>query len=102
MRAALAAHDFGAVFSLARKWAGISYSKIAESCDIKPERVGKLARGDGSITTYDKITQIADALRVPGHLIGLAPRPWEPALPPHPAPAIPLGYSLGLTRTAPA
>ncbi len=82
MRAALARHDFGTVFALARKWAGISYSKIAEACEIKPERVGKLARGDGSITTYEKITQIADALRIPGNLLGLAPRPWEtPAAP---------------------
>jgi tetratricopeptide (TPR) repeat protein len=74
---AIARHDFGAVFALARKWAGISYSKIAEACDIKPERVGTLARGQGSITTYEKITRIADALRIPGHMLGLAPRSWE-------------------------
>lgn len=105
MRSALERHDFGSVFALARKWAGISYSKIAEACEIKPERVGTLARGEGSITTYDKITRIADALRIPGHLIGLAPRPWEPASP-QPrtaltAQALPVGYSLDLTRTAP-
>ncbi|MDH6576951.1 helix-turn-helix transcriptional regulator [Kitasatospora sp. MAP5-34] len=81
MRSALERHDFGEVFALARKWAGISYSKTAEACEIKPERVGKLARGEGSITTYEKIIQIADALRVPGHLLGLAPRPWEATLP---------------------
>lgn len=81
VRAALAQHDFGTVFGLARKWGGISFSKIAEACDIKPERVGRLARGEGSITTYDKITQIADALRIPGHLLGLAPRSWEAASP---------------------
>ncbi len=86
MRAALARHDFGAVFYLARKWAGLSYSKIAERCDIKPDRVGLLARGEGTIAHYAKIVQIADALRIPGNLLGLAPRPWEtastqPALP---------------------
>jgi transcriptional regulator with XRE-family HTH domain len=74
---ALSAHDFGTLFRLAREQAGISYSKIAIECDIKPERVGTLARGHGRITTFDKIVQIADALRIPGHMVGLAPRLWE-------------------------
>ncbi|MGW4883349.1 helix-turn-helix domain-containing protein [Streptomyces murinus] len=74
---ALAEHDFGVVFRLARDRAGITYSQIAAECDIKPERVGTLARGQGRITTFGKIVQIADALRVPGHVLGLAARPWE-------------------------
>ncbi|MFI6567109.1 XRE family transcriptional regulator [Streptomyces sp. NPDC050534] len=77
MRAALAVHDFGAVFALARRYAGISYARIAAECGIKPERVGALAWGRGSVTTFEKITQIADALRIPGSLLGLAPRAWE-------------------------
>ncbi|MET7790458.1 helix-turn-helix transcriptional regulator [Streptomyces sp900116325] len=77
MQRALISHDFGTAFRLARERAGISYSKIAAECDIKPDRVGTLARGRGRITTFEKIVQIADALRVPGHLLGLAPRPWE-------------------------
>jgi transcriptional regulator with XRE-family HTH domain len=77
MQAAITAHDFGTVFALARREAGISYSKIAAECDIKPERVGTLARGQGSVTTLEKITRIADALRIPGHMLGLAPREWE-------------------------
>ena len=84
MQRALAQHDFGRVFRLARERAGLSYSRIAAECDIKPERVGSLARGRGRITTFAKIVEIADALRVPGHLVGLAPRPWETkALPAH-------------------
>lgn len=86
MRAAIVAHDFGAVFSLARDLAKISYSKIAAECDIKPERVGTLARGQGRITSFDKIATIADALRIPGHLLGLAPRDWETAVAPGHAP----------------
>ncbi|MFE0545230.1 XRE family transcriptional regulator [Streptomyces sp. NPDC058891] len=82
---ALTDHDFGAVFRLARDRAGISYSRIAAECDIKPERVGTLARGQGRITTFDKIVMIADALRIPGRMVGLAPRPWETDGPPaHP------------------
>ncbi|WP_405948342.1 XRE family transcriptional regulator [Streptomyces prunicolor] len=77
MRAAIAAHDFGTVFRLARVEARISYSKIAAECDMKPERVGLLARGQGSVTTYEKIVRIADALRIPGQLLGLTPRSWE-------------------------
>lgn len=77
VRAALADHDLGTVFHLARQWAGISYSKIAQACDMNPARVGHLAKGSGRITTYDKLTQIADALRIPGHHLGLTPRPWE-------------------------
>ncbi|MFW6692494.1 helix-turn-helix domain-containing protein [Streptomyces sp. MAR4 CNX-425] len=81
VRAALQCHDFGEVFKLARQWGGISFVKIADACGIKPERVGKLARGEGAVTSYEKITRIADALAVPGHLVGLAPRPWEQAQP---------------------
>ncbi|MEU9747513.1 helix-turn-helix domain-containing protein [Streptomyces niveus] len=77
MKAAFVAHDFGTVFRLARSEAGISYSKIAAECDIKPERVGALARGHGSVTTFEKIVRIADALRIPGCMLGLASRPWE-------------------------
>ncbi|MFF7216061.1 twin-arginine translocation signal domain-containing protein [Streptomyces sp. NPDC008238] len=79
MRAALSAHDFGTVFLLARSEAGISYSRIAAACDIKPERVGTLARGRGRITTYEKIALIADVFRIPGHMVGLTPREWEAA-----------------------
>ncbi|MFR0358628.1 helix-turn-helix domain-containing protein [Streptomyces sediminimaris] len=77
IQAALHTHDFGTVFLLARAEAGISYSAIAAECGIKPERVGALARGRGHVTTFEKIVRIADALRVPGHMVGLAPRPWE-------------------------
>jgi transcriptional regulator with XRE-family HTH domain len=77
MQAAIKAHDFGTVFALARRYVGVSYAKIAAECGIKPERVGALARGNGSVKTFEKITQIADALRIPGTLLGLAPRLWE-------------------------
>ncbi|MEU2562827.1 helix-turn-helix transcriptional regulator [Streptomyces longispororuber] len=72
-------HDFGRVFRLARRRAGISYSQMAIACDIKPDRVGTLARGQGKVATFEKIVQICDALRIPGHLAGLADRPWEAA-----------------------
>ncbi|GAB2798525.1 XRE family transcriptional regulator [Streptomyces daliensis] len=97
MRAAITAHDFGTVFLLARAEARISYSKIAAECGIKPERVGALARGDGSVTTFEKIAVIADALRIPGHMLGLAPRAWEAARQPLRHPAVP-AVTAGMTR----
>lgn len=93
VRAAIASHDFGTVFTLARKWGGISFLKIADACGIKPERVGTLARGEGSITTYGKICQIADGLRIPGRLLGLAPRDWENSQPAPAAVSLSTGYA---------
>ncbi|MDQ1294086.1 MAG: hypothetical protein QG608_1969 [Actinomycetota bacterium] len=77
VRAACASHDLGRLFFLVRKWGGISYSAIAECTGIKPERVGALARGEGAITSYNKLAEVADGLRLPGSLFGLTPRPWE-------------------------
>jgi tetratricopeptide (TPR) repeat protein len=88
MRAAITSHDFGTVFRLARDLAGISYSRIAAECGIKPERIGTLARGRGRVTSFEKTVCVADALRIPGHLLGLAARPWETGdSPPVPVPA---------------
>ncbi|MCE7081872.1 tetratricopeptide repeat protein [Streptomyces sp. ST2-7A] len=77
MREAIATQDFGRLFFLLRKWAGVSFNQIAEACDIKSSRVCQLARGEGTISTLSKIEHIADVLRIPGHMLRLAPRPWE-------------------------
>ncbi|MGW1253708.1 helix-turn-helix domain-containing protein [Streptomyces sp. NPDC002513] len=77
VRHALAAHEFGTLFKLIRKWTGISFNRIAEACDIKSSRVSQIARGEAVISTIAKIEHIADAFRIPGHYLRLAPRPWE-------------------------
>ncbi|WP_409236079.1 tetratricopeptide repeat protein [Streptomyces sp. PA5.6] len=84
VRAAIANHDFGEVFRLARLHGQISYAKIAEAIGYKREHVGKMARPDNDgtrarprITQHRKILEVVDALRIPGHLAGLTPRPWE-------------------------
>ncbi|MEU6989257.1 tetratricopeptide repeat protein [Streptomyces sp. NPDC046465] len=84
VRAAIAAHDFGEVFRLARQHGKISYAKIAEAVGYKREHIGKMARpeidGKGArprVTQHRKILEVVDALRIPGHLAGLTPRPWE-------------------------
>ncbi|WP_181786493.1 tetratricopeptide repeat protein [Streptomyces phytophilus] len=77
VREALGRHDFGEVFRLAKKWGGISFLKISEACGIKGERVGQIARGRSKVTQFEKVAEIADGLRIPGHMLGLLPRPWE-------------------------
>lgn len=84
VRSAIANHDFGEVFRLAKIHGNISYAKIAEAVSYKREHIGKMARPetDGKgvrprITHFNKILEVVDGLRIPGHLAGLAPRPWE-------------------------
>ncbi|MEU5978769.1 helix-turn-helix transcriptional regulator [Streptomyces sp. NPDC047315] len=77
VRAALARRDVGAVFALAHDEGGLSYNKIAEACDIRPERVSKMARGDGTVTSLPVLERICDGLQIPGAYLGLAARPWE-------------------------
>ncbi|MFF0626762.1 hypothetical protein [Streptomyces sp. NPDC004296] len=73
---ALALRDFSAVFSAANV-NKISYNRIAEACGMKSERVSLVARGTATVTAFDTIERIADGLRIPGALLGLAARPWE-------------------------
>ncbi|MEU6573988.1 tetratricopeptide repeat protein [Streptomyces sp. NPDC046805] len=84
MRSAIANHDFGEVFRLAKIHGHISYAKIAEAVGYKRDHIGKMARPDTDgkgvrprITQFHKILEVVDGLRIPGQLAGLAPRPWE-------------------------
>lgn len=84
VRSAIASHDFGEVFRLARLHGKISYAKIAEAVSYKREHIGKMAKDETEgkgvrprITQYHKILEVVDGLRIPGHLAGLSPRPWE-------------------------
>ncbi|MGJ5896996.1 hypothetical protein DF268_15335 [Streptomyces sp. V2] len=84
VRSAITNHDFGEVFRLAKLHGNISYAKIAKAVGYKREHIGKMARpeteGKGvrpRITQFHKILEVVDGLRIPGHLAGLTPRPWE-------------------------
>ncbi|MFC1421287.1 hypothetical protein [Streptacidiphilus cavernicola] len=74
--------DIGAIFALA-KGEDISFNQLATASGLPAERVGRLARGEGEITSLPVLERVSDGLRIPGGVIGLAPRPWERA----PAPA---------------
>ncbi|MEU1509675.1 hypothetical protein [Kitasatospora sp. NPDC005748] len=81
MIAACRRRDFGAIFRLV-KLAGIYPSLIARSCDMTPSRVGEVMAGRRKVEKIDLVERIADGLRIPGHMLGLADRAWERESPP--------------------
>ncbi|CAM5688894.1 HTH cro/C1-type domain-containing protein OS=Streptomyces antimycoticus OX=68175 GN=SANT12839_050750 PE=4 SV=1 [Streptomyces antimycoticus] len=77
LRRALEEHDFAAAFTLIKKWGGLSQNRIAAACQLTPGKVSMIMNGSSRVTSIEVIRRIADGLRIPGHLVGLAPRPWE-------------------------
>ncbi|MFE0377960.1 helix-turn-helix domain-containing protein [Streptomyces inhibens] len=77
MRRALAEHDFAAAFALVKKYGGLSQNRIAIACQLTPAKVSTIISGTQRVTSFDVICRIADGLRIPGALLGLAPRSWE-------------------------
>ncbi|MGA5584402.1 hypothetical protein ACPCIY_25325 [Streptomyces thermodiastaticus] len=69
--------DFSRVFRLVKTTAGIYPSMIARRCDLTPSRVGEVISGQRKLQHMDVIERIADGLRIPGHMLGLARRAWE-------------------------
>ncbi|MFD4144185.1 hypothetical protein [Streptomyces sp. NPDC058572] len=71
------ARNFTRVFRLVKSHAGIYPSMIARRCDLTPSRVGEVIAGRRQLLHMDVIERIADGLRIPGHMLGLARRTWE-------------------------
>lgn len=71
------ARDFTRVFRLVKTRAGVYPSMIARRCDLTPSRVGEVMAGRRQLLHMDVVERIADGLRIPGHMLGLARRPWE-------------------------
>lgn len=69
--------DFARVFRLVKTRAGIYPSMIARRCDLTPSRVGEVIAGRRQLLHMDVIERIADGLRIPGGMLGLARREWE-------------------------
>ncbi|WP_326597738.1 helix-turn-helix domain-containing protein [Streptomyces sp. NBC_01803] len=100
---ALIEHDFAAVFSLLKKWGGLSQNRIATACQLTPGKVSMIIKGTHQVTSYDVIARIADGLRIPGHMVGLTARPWEThddTEGPPPEPTVPAGTAAPWTPAA--
>ncbi|MEV0528565.1 helix-turn-helix transcriptional regulator [Streptomyces sp. NPDC050439] len=69
--------DFARVFRMVKSRAGIYPSMIARRCELTPSRVGEVIAGRRQLLHMDVVERIADGLRIPGHMLGLARRPWE-------------------------
>ncbi|MFE9571075.1 helix-turn-helix domain-containing protein [Streptomyces sp. NPDC006692] len=80
---ACAQRDMGVLFRLLNH-RGLSTRRIATAVDITQGRLYDYMNGKSRVEKLVIFEQIADALHVPGHLLGLAPRPWEPATTPAP------------------
>ncbi|MGW0737989.1 helix-turn-helix domain-containing protein [Streptomyces sp. NPDC002851] len=81
-REACRCRDFGRIFRLVKVKAGIYPSRIAALCGMTPSRVGEIMSGQRSLAHIDVIERVADGLRIPGAMLGLAHRPWEIPSPP--------------------
>lgn len=77
LRAACAARDMGALFRLLNS-RGVSTRRIAAAADITQGRLYDYMNGKSRVEKLALFEQIADAFYIPGHLLGLAPRSWEP------------------------
>ncbi|MET7457834.1 hypothetical protein ABZT03_39505 [Streptomyces sp. NPDC005574] len=77
VRRALAEHDFAAAFALIKKYGGLSQNRIASACRLTPGKVSTIINGQQQVTSFEVICRISDGLRIPGRLLGLAPRNWE-------------------------
>ncbi|MEV6134137.1 helix-turn-helix domain-containing protein [Streptomyces violaceusniger] len=69
--------DFARIFRLIKLKAGIYPSRIAALCGMTPSRVGEIMAGRRALAHIDVIERVADGLRIPGAMLGLAHRPWE-------------------------
>lgn len=80
--AACAQRHMGAVFRLAKVRAGIYPARIARLTGMSTSRITEIINGNRVITSMEVVERIADGLRIPGRLLGLADRQWEtPAVP---------------------
>ncbi|MFI1307621.1 hypothetical protein [Streptomyces sioyaensis] len=69
--------DMGAVFRMLNS-RGVSTRRIAAAADITQGRLYDYMNGKSRVEKLSLFEQIADAFRIPGHLLGLARRSWEP------------------------
>ncbi|MFZ3560822.1 helix-turn-helix domain-containing protein [Streptomyces sp. BH055] len=75
--AACAERDMGTLFRLLNH-RGVSTRRLAAAVDITQGRLYDYMNGKSRVEKLALFEQIADAFHIPGHLLGLARRAWEP------------------------
>ncbi|MFJ8842427.1 XRE family transcriptional regulator [Streptomyces cyaneofuscatus] len=75
--AACAERDMGTLFRLLNH-RGVSTRRIAAAADVTQGRLYDYMNGKSRVEKLALFEQIADAFHIPGHLLGLARRAWEP------------------------
>ncbi|WP_280703245.1 helix-turn-helix domain-containing protein [Kitasatospora sp. GP82] len=80
--------DMGTLFRLLNT-RGVSTRRIAAAAEITQGRLYDYMNGRTRVEKLSVFEQIADAFHVPGHLLGLARRPWEPTAAAEPQPLVP-------------
>ncbi|MFE5588030.1 helix-turn-helix domain-containing protein [Kitasatospora sp. NPDC056531] len=78
---ACAGRQIGAVFQAVKR-AGVGAAQIARRTGLSTSRVTEIMTGGRTVSSMDVIERIADGLRIPGRMLGLADRPWESAAEP--------------------
>ncbi len=76
MVGACRSRDFGKIFQLAKR-GGFYPSLIARRVDLSASAVGEIIKGRRAVIDIAVVERIADGLRIPGHMLGLAGRDWE-------------------------
>jgi transcriptional regulator with XRE-family HTH domain len=74
---ALLARDIGALFRLAKQYAGASQNRIAAATGVAQSRVNELMNRGGAVTSIEVLQRVADGLDLPDDArmcLGLAPR----------------------------
>ncbi|WP_433890366.1 XRE family transcriptional regulator [Streptomyces sp. CA-111067] len=74
---ACAERDMGTLFRLLNH-RGVSTRRIASAAEITQGRLYDYMNGKTRVEKLAVFEQIADAFHIPGHLLGLAKRSWEP------------------------
>jgi hypothetical protein len=74
MQAALSERDMGAVIRIFRRWTGASQTDISVLTGVPQPDVSDLERGARHVTAMELFERLADGLRIPRPLLGLAER----------------------------
>ncbi|MEY9890548.1 tetratricopeptide (TPR) repeat protein [Catenulispora sp. MAP5-51] len=75
---ACASRNMLEVFRLSSKYGGLSTAALGRMTGLGPGRVREVLNGKRTIKGFDVIEAVADGIGIPGNLLGLATRPWEP------------------------